>query len=291
MFKKYRFVGAGRYMTKRTRKPPIKPEVRRDWLKRNEENGESPPQIAVKDGFDVRTVRKQIDLAKQEREAREARSIVLRNALERHYDDLRKFAEKLNSEISGTENVTSSLDDDFMEAALRQHLPRSPIWSYMSKWRSLHPKSDEQLQKIGSIMEQAAKAHRKLTPLVNAGLDGIIPGIVSALSAQASQWSHGYKGLNTKENLITEPAGEGLVSLRYGGWEMGKMDNEHADGYKETVREVIDELEPSLRGWEAYRDLEKTVAEIGRLGGKLREELAIIRLRRIVPGRCKYCPL
>lgn len=291
MVQKYQYVGTGRYMTKRTRKPPIKPEVRRDWLKRNEENGESPPQIAVKDGFDVRTVRKQVDLAKQEREAREARSIVLRNALERHYDDLRKFAEKLNSEISEIENVTSSLDDDFMEAALRQHLPRSPIWSDMSKWRSLHPKSDEQIKKIGSIIEQAAKAHPKLKPLVNAGLDGIILGIVDALSSQASTWSHGNKGLNTKENLLTEPAGEGLVNLHYGGWQMIKKYNELANGYKETVRGVIEDLESSLRSWEAYLDLEKTITEIGRVGRKLREELAIIRLRRIVPGRCKYCPI
>jgi hypothetical protein len=278
-------------MAKRTRKPPIKPEIRRDWLKRNEENGESPPQIAEKDKYDVRTVRKQIELAKQEREAHEAKSIVLQNALEGHYDDLRKYAEKLNSEISGAESVTSSLDDDFMEAALRQHLPRSPIWSGMLKWWSLHPISEEQIQKIGSIIEQTAKAHPKLTPLVNAGFNGVITGIVNALSAQASRWSHGNKGLNTKENLLTEPAGEGLVNLRYGGWQMGKIDIKHADGYKEIVGEVIDKLESNLRTWEAYRDLEKTIAEIGRLGGKLREELAIIRLRRIVPGHCKYCPI
>ena len=38
-------------MAKRTKKPPIKAEMRRDWLKRNEEEGESPPQIAVKDRY------------------------------------------------------------------------------------------------------------------------------------------------------------------------------------------------------------------------------------------------
>ena len=86
-------------MAKRIKKPPIKPEVRRDWLRRNEENGESPPQIAAQDGYDVRTVRKQIDLAKQEREAREARIVVLRDAMQRHYDDLRKYAEELGMDL------------------------------------------------------------------------------------------------------------------------------------------------------------------------------------------------
>jgi hypothetical protein len=278
-------------MAKRTRKPPIKPEVRRDWLRRNEEDGESPPQIAVKDKFDVRTVRKQIDLAKQEREAREARSVVLRNALERHYDDLRKFAEKLNSEISGAGNVPSSPDDDLMEAALRQHLPRSPIWGYMSKRQNLQQRADEEQQKLEMVTEESVKADHRLTSLINAGLDGIVLGIVAVLVAEAKQWSHGNTGYSLKDSLVMEPAGEGLVNPRFGFSHMGIMEVEHSERYVKIVHDVLEDLESRLRDWEDYRNLEKTVAEIGRLGRKLREELAVVRLRRIVPGRCKYCPL
>jgi len=278
-------------MAKRTRKPPTKPELRREWLRRNEENGESPPQIAANDRYDVRTVRKQIELAKQERESREARSLVLRNALERHYDDLRNLAEKLNSQISGLSNVRASQDDDFLEAALRQHLPRSPIWSYLSRLQNLHQKSDEQLQRLESTIEQAAKADDRLTPLVTAGLDGVIPGIVAALASQSKQWSYGNGGLNPKDNLLMEPAGEGFVNLRYGAFHMGKMDTEHAERYKKIVWDVLEDMESNLRSGEAYHDLEKTGAEIRLVSRKLREELAVIRLRRIVPGRCRYCPL
>jgi len=278
-------------MAKRTRKPPIKPEVRRDWLRRNEENGETPPQIAAKDRYDVRTVRKQIDLAKQEREAREARSVVLRNALERHYDDLRKFAEKLNSEISGVGNVPSSLDDDLMEAALRQHLPRSPIWGYMSKRQNLQQRADEEQQNLKIVIEESVKADPRLTPLINAGLDGIVPGTVAVLVAEAKQWSHGFTGYSLKDSLVMESAGEGLVNPRFGFSHMGIMEVGHSERYVKIVHDVLEDLESRLRDWEDYRNLEKTVAEIGRLGRKLREELAVVRLRRIVPGRCKYCPL
>ena len=278
-------------MAKRTRKPPVKPEVRRDWLRRNEENGETPPQIAAKDRYDVRTVRKQIDLTKQEREAHEARSVVLRNALERHYDDLRKFAEKLNSEISGASNVPSSPDDDLMEAALRQHLPRSPIWGYMSKWQNLQQRVDEEQQKLEEVIEESVKADHGLTPLINAGLDGIVPGIVAVLVAEAKQWSHGNIGHSLKDSLVMEPAGEGLVNPRFGFSHMGIMEVGHSERYVKIVHDVLEDLESRLRDWEDYRDLEKTIAEIGLLGGKLREELAVIRLRRIVLGRCKYCPL
>jgi hypothetical protein len=278
-------------MAKRNRKPTIKPEVRRDWLRRNEEDGESPPQIATKDKFDVRTVRKQIDLAKQEREAHEARSVVLRNALERHYDDLRKFAEKLNSEIWGVGNVPSSPDDDLMEVALRQHLPRSPIWGYMSKRQNLQQRADEEQQKLEMVTEESVKADHRLTSLINAGLDGIAPGIVAVLVAEAKQWSHGNTGYSLKDSLVMEPAGEGLVNPRFGFSHMGIMEVEHSERYVKIVHDVLEDLESRLRDWEDYRNLEKTVAEIGRLGRKLREELAVVRLRRIVPGRCKYCPL
>ena len=178
-----------------------------------------------------------------------------------------------------------------MEAALRQHLPRSPIWGYMSKWHSLQQKGEEQQQKLENMIEQAVKADRRLTPLVSSGLDGLVPGIVRALAFQVEQWSHEQRGLDVKDNLVTEPTGEGLVDLHYGFSHMGKMDRKHAERYVEVVRQVLVDLESSVREWEAFHDLERTISEIGRVSRKLREELAVLRLRRIVPGRCRYCPL
>jgi hypothetical protein len=278
-------------MTKRIRKPPVKPEARRDWLRRNEEDGESPPQIAAKDKFDIRTVRKQIDLAKQEREVREARSIVLRNALERHYDDLRKYAEKLNSEISGVGDVPSSPDDDLIEAALRQHLPRSPIWGYIAKWKHLQQRTEGEQEKLESVIEGSVKTDQRLIPLVNIGLNGIEHGIVAVLIAEVKQWSHGSTEYTLKDSLIMEPAGEGFVNPRFGFSHMGVMEVGRSEEYAKIIYDVLEDLESKLRDWEEYRNLEKTIVEIGHLGVKLREELAVIRLRRILPGRCKYCPL
>jgi hypothetical protein len=278
-------------MVKRTRKPSIKPEVRRDWLKRNEEDGESPPQISVKDKYDVRTVRKQIELAKQEREAREARSIVLRDALERHYEDLRKFAEKLNSEITGVGNIPASLDDDLIESALRQHLPRSPIWNIILKRKTLLQKVNEGQQKLETLLEEMVKADQKLMSLTKAGLDGVVPGVVAVLVFEVKQWLDGNTSHTLKDSLVIEPVGEGLVNPRFGFARMGIMKLEESKKYTKVVYEVFGDLESRLKNCEDYHNLEKTIAEINRLCNKLREELAVIRLRRIVPGRCKYCPL
>ena len=278
-------------MGKRIKKPPIRPEVRRDWLRRNEESGESPPQIATQDKYDVRTVRKQIDLAKQEREVREARLQVLREAMQNHYNDLLKFTEKLNSEIAGLGDIPSSPDDDLIESALRQHLPRSPIWSYITKRQNLQKKAEEQQKILESVIMEIVKADHRMTPTVNASLDGIINGIVVVLIAEVKQWAQGNSGYSLKDSLVMEPAGEGVVNPRFGFSHMGVMADEQAKEYVKTIQQVIDDIEIKLRHQEEYLDLERTFAELGRLNSKFREELAVIRLKRIVPGRCKYCPL
>jgi len=278
-------------MVKRTRKPPVKLQQRRDWLKRYEEENESPPQIAIKDGFDIRTVRKQIDLAKQEREAREARSIVLRDALEKHYDDLRKFAEKLNSEITGLSNVPYSPDDDLIEAALRQHLPRSPIWTYLAKRESLQKKTDVDKQNLVSNMKETLQLNNKFKSFTDQGLETIVPGIIALLEKEIEQWSHGNVGHTLKDSLVIDPTGEGFVNPRLGFSRMGLMKEGEAEGNMRHLRDIVGDLESHLKKGSAFIDLQQNLVELDRTGNKLREELAVIRLRRIVPGHCKYCPL
>ena len=117
-------------MVKRIRKPAVKPEVRRQWLRRYEEEGESPPQIARADSYDVRTVRKQIGAERQERERRDARSVVLRHALEQHYADLYSFAQKLDLQLTMEGSTLDMMRGDRMWSALREHLPRYSWRSY-----------------------------------------------------------------------------------------------------------------------------------------------------------------
>ena len=278
-------------MAKRTRKPPVKLEQRRDWLKRYEEEGESPPQIATKDRFDVRTIRKQIDLAKQEREAREARSIVLRGALEKHYEDLRRLAEKLNSEITGLGNIPYSSDDDLIQGALKQHLPRSPIWTLLAKRQTLQQKASADKQRLEGTIKEAVQLDKRLKSYADQDLLGITPGIIALLEKEMEQWSHGNIDYTLKDTLVMGPVVEGLVNPRLGFSQMGPMKEMEAEGQMKLVSDIIGEFESSLKASQEFIDLQKTLVDIGRTGNKLREELAVIRLRRIVPGRCKYCPL
>jgi len=125
-------------MTHRIKKPAVKPELRRQWLYRNESLGESPPQIATADGYDVRTVRSQLEIEVREREQKEARAVVLRKALENHYADLCTFAQKLDSHVIGKSGSLQMLREDPMWGALREHQSRAKIWKNLERWESLH---------------------------------------------------------------------------------------------------------------------------------------------------------
>jgi len=273
-------------VAKRVKKPPVELERRLDWLRRYEQ-GESPPEIAKSDHFDVRTVRRHIEQAKQEREVKEARSMVLRNALEKHYKDMCDYAQRLDSEIIGKTVETWSVHDEQIRAALRQHLPRSPIWAYLNQFATLPQRIAKLKDEADKKLEEAVKSDSRLATLVSDGEIGVIPGIIVALSLQIEQRPQGISRLNLEDDLIQESAEEGFVNLRYGIAQMGKVKKE----YVTIIREVLQDWESRLKDWEEFRKLEKCFVELRRVKANLRDQLAVIILRRIVPGRCRYCPL
>jgi hypothetical protein len=278
-------------MSRRTRRSPIRPEQRREWLQRIEEGGELPPQIANSANVDVRTIRKHLAMAKQEREAREAKVLVLRNAMELHYSDLLKFVEKLNSQILGKGRTKPGPDDEFIEVALRQHIPRSPIWGYRQKKEMLQMESKKHLKQIEGIMAQTANADVKLTPLVNKGLPQIVSFIAKTITSQALRWSEGATELHLIDNLRVENTQDGLAEFRLGPDVIGKVNRKHVEEYFKIVCDVCADMESILIESDLYHEFEATRAEIKSLDRKLHEELAKIRLKRIVPGHCDLCPL
>jgi len=274
-------------MGRKSRKPPVKPEVRRAWLRRYEEDGESPPQIAVADSFDVRTVRKQIELARQEREIREARSTVLRNAVESHYRDLCKLAEELDTEIKQGKIIPSQPEDSRMLSALREHLPRSPLWKKLGKWDSVLEEIDKLRDDVRKQLKGEVESDSRLSEIIAAGENAGIPGIVAALDFQGESWAQGSRGLDIKEYFKVESAGEEFVYVSSGAFSMGKVKQEHAA----PIEKVLIDFESKVTSWEQYEKMRGLFTELQRLKVGLRDELTVIILRKIVPGRCKYCPM
>ena len=84
----------------------------------------------------MRTVKKQTEMAIEEREGHEARIGVLRQALEKHYADLLALMDRLDSSVLHS-SLPMGIRDDRMWGALHEHLPRSPVWKLIDKMESL----------------------------------------------------------------------------------------------------------------------------------------------------------
>lgn len=96
-------------------------------------------------------------------------------------------------------------------------------------------------------------------------------------------------GANLPDNTVlqTTETPEGRVRMRYGFSSFGELEESSV----EVIKAVLIDSESKLRQSPEYLELEKLYSRLGRLKVSIREILTVILLRRIVPGRCKYCPL
>ncbi len=120
-------------MAKKERKPRIPPGKGREWLEKTE-SGTPVQEISVKEYYDSRTIKKHIRQAQQEREAHQARAIVLRGALEKHYEDLCGLAVNIEETVMGRREVTLNLTEPYIWKALKQHKPKAPLWVHIKQW-------------------------------------------------------------------------------------------------------------------------------------------------------------
>jgi hypothetical protein len=271
------------FMT-RGKKPSVDYEKRLDWLNRSL-RGETPPMIARKDWFDVRTVRKNIALAKEEADVAKARTMVFHDVLEKHYADICSFAEVLDSSVATEQSITKSLGDR-MWAALKQHLPSSGLWRDFDRWNSLlenrEKHKEELLLQIRDRFTHNSDLRRGL-----ASSSVISEDVSNVLLFQAKQWVRKSKGLDVKTNLSLEPQGDGTTIVHYGAFILGPAPVKGL----QLVRKTLEKLESELVTYDSYLSMKKTEGEIDQLKVNLRDELALIILKRIVSGRCRYCPI
>jgi len=274
-------------MTRRIKKPVVRPELRRQWLHRYEEAGESPPEIAKADGYDARTVRAQIDLERQERERREARSIVLRQALEKHYADLCAFAQKLDSHVIGETDSLRVLREDPMWNALREHLPRSTVWKNLDKWEALREDVQHVDDKLKRPLEELTAARTRLDFPVSSGEIGLSPGVVDALVSHLRLTARGEAGLDKRTDFRLVPVDEATTSIEYGVYTIGRVPNDRVAEVKDLFINLLQEVITR----EEHDEMSRLFSVLDQVQRKLHDELLIVILRRVVPGRCRYCPL
>jgi len=263
----------------------IKPDQRLLWLKRNE-GGESHFQIALKEGVDHRTVAKHIEIARNERELKDERSAVLRNALERHFVDLLNTIDIMLSCIDTEQVVEFSGDSEFLKNALHDHIPRSSIWALLRRWNAgvadltrletnIRVKLESRLatdpgltavdeRKSGELLKRmrpSLKYNPKERPKGQVELDVESPEIEARvnLSRTLSSAVSGFIELDKKESVVVENA--------------------------------LSKIQSEMLSWEEFAELGDVYRRLADTRAKLKKELRVLKWKRIVPGRCRLCPM
>jgi len=272
-------------MARPTKQLSVTPEMRRKWLQRHEENGESAPQIAKKDGYDVRTVRKQLDLARQDRERRETRLVVLRDAMQSHYSDLCRRVAEIESALDRKSPGNIGMEDR-MGAALREHLRRAPLWKNLDRWNSLQETLQQIKSNIDTRLEEEVRSDSGLKNAFSGGkMD--VDGLVKVMAHQLDTGASGSPGLNVEDYFRTESTEGGPANFRYGAWFVGTGEAVQAS----RVKDALADFEKKIFALREYQELSETQQRLDGLKEDILEELATITLRRVVPGRCRYCPI
>ena len=266
------------------KKPLVKPAQRREWLRRLEEDGEPLSKIAESVKFDVRTVKKQTEIAIEEREGREARLIVLRQALEKHYGDLLSLAEKLDSSVIQS-SLPMGIKNDRIWMALHEHLPRSPLWKLFTKMERLN----DDIRDIETIAEQRlwdeVRKENSFKVVSQPGMPE--PGLNDKGLLGAMNYQLHRNPPCTLLDITTSSTSDTLTTLYYEGCACALVPT----GQIEKGKQSITNLMAQVCQWPEYEELRKTLSGRAKVTEMIREELATIILKRVFPGHCKYCPV
>lgn len=253
------------------KKQPVGASQRREWLKFYEEEGKTPPQIAKgPPRYDVRTVRAQLELARQEREQKEANILILKDAKEKHYADLIDYARELAQDI---QKESAYCKDDLRYVALKEHMPKSVLWRSLDKLDDLN----QEITKVTSDLNEKVKESIETIGANELGLDA--DGLTGVLVhyARYPDIKLAYK----KEKTATDS-----IELRYGAYRVADAVEASLDRAKEAADNIIKDQGSS----EVGEMLINKYNEKKNLTAKISEELTTIIMRRLLPGSCKYCP-
>lgn len=265
-------------------RPRVDPDLAREWLSRLEEKDDTPKGIAEETGYDVRTVRKYIEIARRDRNIKQAAAIVWRDAVAGHYKDLCSFADKIGSEVNSNRKVGLEVTDPYLWKALRQHLRTNPLWKYIDKWNRLLDDMDACREKSLSKIERRVIEDSKANSTLKEG--GVPQGAIAFLQHQFKQWSSDGKGLNVDTCFVVEKNDGEKIQGRFGAFGFGEFQ-------KNNLGKIISRLrkyEGKIKDWPELKSIKQLRNESWAIRGKIFDAVAIIRYRRVVAGHCIYCP-
>ena len=286
----------------------------RDWLEQSE-RGKSVAAIARDKGHDVRTIARGIGQVRRELDIRLARSEMLRDALQRHQNDLAEVIEFLQSAVvvpslnlalpaeGATQQMITlphasakyernqgwiirfGMEESIKWELFQEHMRRDSIWKLLSQWKNavvMHLEARLALRrKLVSLLREKTGLD-VIESVDKAGKSYLLPAGIQSIYVHTLNWT---LGISSKVSLEQELKAEDPY-LHYGQERTPIL----------LVPGLVNECKAKVLT--AFSELQKspiinqiitsyhTVEETTQKASKAIEELSLLRL---VPGQCRVC--
>jgi hypothetical protein len=263
----------------------IKPEQRLLWLKRHD-SGESFIKIAADEHFDYRTVRKHVEIARSERELKDERSAVMRGALEHHFMDLLNVVDTMLFCLETVQAIEFSGDNEFINDAFHQHIPHSPIWQLVRRWNACVTDLTKLETSVRQKLESRLSNDKKLSAINERKSGEMVKRIHTALKYNPNDGNQ-----KTSESNLQSKEGEerfillNIIKTTISGF-VDLNDKESV-----AVKDALSKIDEEMESWDEFNGFEDIRNKLTETKMKLKDELRVLKWKRIVPGRCRLCPM
>jgi len=265
----------------RGKNPAVSPYERRRWLEELE-NGKGITEITRAVGRDIRVVKRHIEIAQEERQIAHARRDFLLGRMERHQTDLLTEVQRLKRLIRQYP-PTRFIPDDPMERklhdALKEHTRRLPLKGLLELYESA-------VAEFKQARDNACNQVRER----EAELVSSLPGEVVTYPWTPALLEVLESGMPLDESsgrtYAREKHGEGMYEISWGASRLTRS------ALSEAKVPIIIEAHRKLLSWAGRsRPLfQQHQQRLKELADQVVEELDVYVIKRLVPGRCRYCP-
>ncbi|MFC1944250.1 hypothetical protein ACFLX5_01955 [Chloroflexota bacterium] len=268
---------------------------KRGWLQRFE-SGESEAYIARNDRRNIRTVKKGIEEARNERDIQLARSEILRDALRRHQDQLMANVRDILSAIEPTQSNIQLKDVENRpeHELLIEHLgKRDQIWSSLQKWKDTVTRQTQLLKNLEShietllmlktgylIKKESMERRRSLGADTSAPV--LYPAAVRVIYDEVLGRLPKTRGEKPFKDLIKVIIHPTIIHESVGALAQAPGEEEKC---MQSILTVFDEVKSSIQ----LENIHKNRRERQDIATKLKKELQQIVLLGVVTGRCQIC--
>ncbi|HLF09550.1 MAG TPA: hypothetical protein VI789_09440 [Dehalococcoidia bacterium] len=270
----------------------------RSWL-RDYEEGKGMEEIAKAARRAPSTVSKGIEAARQERQEQTVWEGLLREAYQRHFDDMLQAAKQLRAAAQKNEReaLLTGWDrhTDMLLDALRSHMADAPLWRACKRWEDRAREIRDIRETLRQGVASGVDSLSSQTPDVVDGL-GWRDSLLFAADTVSSALSRSTDADGDEEaraETLRALAAKQLEHMHYHdeGWgSYGLYPRQCGEATRERMRkehsQLVDEITTGeiIVRWSGALRLQREAFE------QIDEEVEVLLLRRLLPGRCRLCP-